>query len=556
MSVRQYNDVRTPRVPRNKFNLSHSRLMSCDPFYLYPCLVEDAIPGDHWKVGAEVVVRNNPLAAPIMHEQNCYIHYYFVPYRLLWKDWEKFITGGVDGQFTANIPNIQNVLSTYSNSILGSRGIMDYLGFNPVPNINQYAQLPNAFPFQAYIMIWNEYYRDPNLMYDFSENDWSALSSLNMAVYSNESIPNMGFCNSAGLFKRCWHKDYFTSMLPWQQRGIVPSFDLHGLAPVLGPFTADPGSSSQSPINYVHRVINPNVSDPLGGSIAIYGNTPIEAGEVAASALRFFNGMQVDLSQGYLNADVHDMRFAFQVTKFLERNARTGHRYVEFLKAHYPAYPRDDRLQRPEYIGGMKVPIVVSEVLQTAESSSSTESGVGNMLGHGVTATRQKACNYRVQEHGVIMGLMSFMPNAMYMDGVERMWLKKSKYDFYFPEFMNLSEQAVSVNELYNYMPAPIDEIAGYQGRYDEYRFRRNSVHGMFRDSFSYWHMARKFSSHPTLNRALVMPSESEIHDPVNGIKRVLQVPLEPMYLVHVGNSLHVTRPLPYMAEPGYIDHN
>lgn len=555
MSVRQFNNIQTPKIPRNNLNLSHSRLLSADPFYLYPTLVEDCIPGDVWNLSNEVLIRNNPLASPIMHEQNAFIHYFFVPYRLLWKDWEKFITGGVDGDFVANIPSLTDVMSSYPNAMTQVGGLIEYI-YNQAcdTNLSDMMKVPNAFPLQAYYMIWNEYYRDPNLMIDLREiggtgADWSWLSNMDI----NGHIVGE-YSNNTGFLKRCWQKDYFTSMLPWQQRGAVPAFNLFGS-----------GSISVNPIlnwiaNGTGSANNGNLSVAAGAlSQPFQFANSVDPNQINLFNTRFqslLNQLNIDFTGAGLNADVHDMRFAFQVTKFLERNARTGHRYVEFLKAHFPASPNDDRLQRPEYIGGMKIPIVVSEVLQTAEASTVTESGVGSMYGHGVTADRERIGRYRVNEHGVLLGLLSIMPNAMYMQGVERMFLKESRYDFYFPEFMNLSEQAVYIEEIYNEGSPIVERTIGYQGHWDQYRFRRNTVHGLFKSDFAYWHMARKFSSPPTLNNDLVMPNESEIHDVTNGIKRVLQVPSEPMYLCHVGNLVSVVRPMPYVAEPGLIDHN
>ena len=506
----QFKTVNTPRIRRNKMELSHERRLTADMFFLYPILVDDCIPGDHWRVANEIVLRMNPLVAPIMHEINAYVHYFFVPYRLLWNDWENFITGGRDGNFVTDLP-----YDTIGNRDVES--LWDYFGFNTLTAGQTVIEAPLIFPRRAYNLIYNEYYRDQNI------TDPVDLDYVNPATKD--------------LHIRCWEKDYFTSMLPWQQRGDAPAMPIGGHLHVLGQSGAFgvSDSSSLSPMKFFHT--GPNYTAYLFNQMA------------ADNVKGFVEGnLYVDMSNA-ATFDVSDLRLAFQIQKFLERNARTGVRYVEFLKAHFPAWPRDDRLQRPEYVGGSKTPIVVSEVLQTSSTDSVTPQG--NMAGHGLSADRTFVGSFRVQEFGLIMGIMSIMPRALYSQGIDRVWLKKSKYDFYFPEFSNLSEQAVYTPEIYNYGPAPMDKVIGYQGRYDEYRFKRSTVHGKFRSDFDYWIIDRKFDSAPTLNLDLVRPNAAERF----ALKRVMAVPSEPMFLITFGNRCHVTRPMPYIAEPGLIDH-
>lgn len=506
--------VRRPKLYRNKFNLSHERRLSADMFYLYPVLVDDVIPGDIWRIGNEIVVRMNPLVAPIMHEINVFIHYYFVPNRLLWDQWEDYITGGRDGNFVAPEPRVP-VISFSCGSLY------DHLGFGDISNSSStFLNVPLAYPLYAYNLIFNEYYRDPNLEDPVS------------LYFVDDTKPN-------SLHVRCWEKDYFTSMLPWQQRGDAPSIPItfEGTVPLnWGPFRSSPFDNSQV--------------------VQVYpGNVEIGATSVPATTLlsQWFDTARLDVSE--LNDvsytfDVNDMRLMFQIQKYLERNARVGPRYVEQLRGRYGSSPTDDRLQRPEYIGGSKTPIIISEVLQTSETT--INSPQGRMAGHGLSADRTYCGTYKCREHGVIMGIMSIMPKPMYMQGVDRVWLKSDKFDYPHPEFVNLSEQAVKQSEIYNLSDAT-DRIIGYQGRYDEYRWKRSTVHGLFRTtSFMSWHMARSFDDPPTLNLDLVRPNFSER----DYLKRGLAVDSEDMFLITLGNKCHVTRSLPYMAEPGLIDHN
>lgn len=518
MAGKQFRTVKLPKVRRNKMDMSHQKRLTADPFYLYPILLEKCIAGDVWRVANEMIVRMNPLAAPMMHEINAFVHYFFVPFRLLWDDWEDWYTGGRDGRFTADLPRWNPATVTNFDATEGS--LWDFC-FGHAMAANETAiKYPEIWPLRAYNMIWNEYYRDQNI--------------LDEVPLDEQRTP------SKGLRKRAWEKDYFTSLLPWQQRGDAPALPISGVTKaVFNPFTwqalPSPGANG---------MIRPENTTTGIGILAGTGND-----NVAQRFTDHLNNNTVDLSSAS-TFDVSDLRLAFQIQKFLERNARAGARYVEFIKAHFPAWPRDDRLQRPEYIGGSKTPIVVSEVLQT--SSSDTTSPQGNMAGHGLSADRTFCGTYRVQEPGLIMGLLSFLPRTMYQQGIDRQWLCESKYDYYFPEFSSLSEQAVYTEELYNIAPAPQDNVLGYQGRYDEYRYRRSMVHGLFRTDFVHWHMGRIFGSPPALNEDLIYPNDAEI----TAVKRVLAVPTEPMFLVALGNINSAIRPMPWIAEPGLIDHH
>ena len=231
----------------------------------------------------------------------------------------------------------------------------------------------------------------------------------------------------------------------------------------------------------------------------------------------------------------------------MERNARAGARYTEFLKSHFGVSPRDERLDRPEYCGGTKTSVIVSEVLQTSSTDQTTPQG--NLAGHGISAASQKACKYRVQEFGVIMGIFSVVPRTAYQQGIDRQWLRRTRYDFYSPEFAHLSEQAIEQAEiLATDTEADNTKIFGYQGRYDEMRVKRSMVCGQMRETFDYWHLGRIFDPQdpPELNEDFV----TCIPD-----KRIFAVPGEPGLIVNIGNNVKAVRPLPSMSQPGFIDH-
>lgn len=494
-----FNRTATVRPGRSVFNLSYTKLLTCDMGQLIPILHDEVVPGDHWSIGNEIVIRMQPLVAPILHEINCYVHYFFVPYRLLWDEWEAFITGGPDGDFTGAIP----IWETAAN---GMGTLWDFMGM-PTAIVPSGAA-PVVFPKRAYNLIYNEFYRNQNLQDEISIDSYQ-------------------------LENRNWEKDYFTAALPWQQRGPAPALPISGTTAAIWDDGVFEGSAGNLNVQVGSAAANPN----------LYAQTAIGAANLKA----ILNGNEVDLSAA-TTFNVADLRLAFQLQKWAERNARAGVRYVEFLGAHFGVNPRDDRLQRPEYIGGTKCPVVISEVLQT--SSTDVESPQGNLAGHGIAADRRFAASYRATEFGLIMGIMSIMPRTMYQQGIDRQWLRRTRYDFYFPEFANLSEQGITHAEIYakHADSARNQELFGYIGRYDEMRVKRSMVCGKMRDSLDYWHLGRQFCNPDTI--ALNSEFITCIPD-----KRIFAVPSEPGFIVSFGNLIRAVRPLPVISNPGLIDH-
>lgn len=511
--MKLFSQVRGLKPGRSKFNLSHSRLLNCYHGQLIPIMTEEVVPGDVWKIGNEIVARLMPLVAPILHEINIFVHYFFVPYRIIWPEpdgWETFITGGPQGTSEPSLPRWTPTTNTkYS--------LWDYLGF-PVGIIPAGA-LPLAFPQYSYNMIWNEYYRDQNLQTE--------------TALTNENI-----------LKRGWEKDYFTSSLPWQQRGVQPAFPISGIVEV-------DGQNS--------NILLSNTSDATGRVMRTNttGNVDLATSPNSLASARWSDpSLEVDLSNA-VTFNISDLRLATQIQKFLERNARTGARYIEFLKAHFAVSPTDARLQRPEFIGGTKASIMVSEVLQTSGSPGDTNytpTPQGNMAGHGISATANRVRGYRVPEFGLIMGILSIMPRSAYSQGIERQWLRNNRYDYYFPEFSHLSEQPVIRAELYaSAIQADNQTLFGYQGRYSEMRARSSrAVADMaINGTLSYWTLSREFATPPALNASFIecdgsSASQTRIFAAGN---------TEPPYIVHVGNKVVALRPMPKNPEPGLLDH-
>ena len=490
---------------KSAFNLSYEKKFTCDFGQLIPVMCDEVVPGDFFKIGNQMVIRFQPLVAPILHEINVYVHYFFVPYRILWDDWEDFITGGVTGDLTPTIPTWSPTPGT-GNAL---NSLWDYLGFPT--GIIPAGALPLDFPRRAYNMVWNEYYRDETLQTE--------------VALTNEAI-----------LLRNWAKDYFTSSLTSQQRGTAPALPVSGHSHAIWDTSSIVNNAGSQNVQFSDTASDPTLHIQSAGAYMVrHGN-----------AINFFNSNTVDLSSA-TTFDIADLRLAFQIQKWMERNNRAGARYTEFLEAHFKVSPRDDRLQRPEYIGGSKAPVIVSEVLQT--SSTDTESPQGNLAGHALTVSEAYCGKYHAQEYGLIIGLMSVMPKASYSQGINRQWLRRTKYDFYFPEFANLSEQAIERAEIYaSAVEAENLTLFGYQGRYDEMRIKQNMIVSEMRDTFDYWHCGRQFASAPLLNSSFVECNPS-------GLKRIFASTDSPGLIVSFGNLIKAVRPLPIQAEPGLIDH-
>lgn len=509
---------------RNVFDLSHPVKTTLDMGQLVPVMCEQVFPGDVWRMNTDAVVRAAPMLAPIMHKVDLFTHTFFVPNRLLWGDWENFITGGKDGNDASVKPTIK-----FENGVAeGSLG--DHLGFPTGVENSEF----DALPFRAYAKIYNDWFRPENLEEEIPMAETSDVDDV----------------TNTDLQRRCWSKDYFTNALPWPQRGDPVFLPLGTQAPVVGNgsvmyFTDGTNASwlNGYNVNDNHLLTSSNLpANPTLGTFALSG------GDYANGALGLTtdptkSGLQADLSSATA-ITVDALRTAIQTQQWAYLAARAGYRYIEWVQAFFGQKSSDARLQRSEYLGGGRSPIMISEVLQT--SSTDNTSPQGNMSGHGITASRSHTWTKNFEEHGIVITLMSIMPKAGYFQGLDRQWTYKTRYDFPNPIFSHLGEQAVMNSELYYEGSEVTPEVFGYSPRFQEVRYKQGKVHGAFRSSLKFWHLDRDFAEQQVLNADFVKCNPS---------KRVFAVESEPGFLAYLNHNIKAVRPFPKYGNPGLMDH-
>lgn len=474
-------------MKRSKFSLSHYKLLSCDLGELIPCGLTEVLPGDTIQQATSALIRCSPLLAPVMHPVHVRIHHWYVPHRLVWDDFEDFITGGPTGTDASVLPTINFA----AGAPVGSLG--DYLGLPNTGNLTV-----SALPFRGYAMIFNEWYRDQDLTTELTIDTTSGPDTT-----TNTTLQNVA-----------WEKDYFTSSRPWEQKGPAVTIPLGSTAPILGIGQAGTGLFPDSP----------TVRTTSGGP-AVVANMAA-ANSIAPNQWYFrgtgpgpgaFPSIFADLT-GASAITVNALREAMAIQRYEEARARYGSRYVEYLR-YLGVRSSDARLQRPEYLGGGKQTIQFSEVLQTAEGTDP----VGELRGHGIGALRSNRYRRFIEEHGYIFSFLSVKPKTMYQNGIPRTWSRTNKEEFWQREYQHIGQQEVLNKEIYAAHSAP-NGTFGFQDRYDEYRRTESSVAGEFRTTLDHWHFARQFSSDPALNNTFVkcIPREDPFAVPAGDVIYVM----------------------------------
>jgi len=476
-------------LKRSKFNLSNTFLASMDLGELVPINLQEILPGDSLQKATSALIRCAPMLAPVMHKVNVHIYDFFVPTRLVWDDFEDFITGGPDGEDASVYPTITTPVST--GFAVGS--LADYLGVPP-----GVASLPiSALPFRAYALIYNEWFRDQDLQTEL--------------VIDTTSGPDT--TTSVALKNGAWPKDYFTSARPWEQKGAEVTIPIGDTARVLGIAGNNTNVYDQNPPTWLQSdgtgATGSNwtapIADAAGEQFRIQGNNTSKIPNIYA-----------DLS-AVTGISINELREASAIQRYQENRSRYGSRYSEYLRFYGVRYS-DARLQRPELIGAGHDVIKFSEVIQTAPG----DDPVADLKGHGITGMRSRRWRRTFEEHGYLMTLMVVRPKAIYADGLERHWNYRFKEDYFQQELQFIGQQAI-LNKEVDASNASPDNVFGYQDRYDHLRSAWSRIAGEFRTTLDYWHFARIFGSSPALNSDFItcVPSEEPFAVPSEDVLQV-----------------------------------
>ena len=515
-------------IPRSKFDVQSAHKTTLDSGYLVPVYVNEVLPGDTFNFKMTAFARMATPIYPIMDNMKLDSFFFFVPNRLIWNNWQKFM-GEQDnpGDSTSYIcPTTTSPEGGYEVNSL-----QDYMGLPTVGQIPGTAKVTHSsFWPRAYSLIWNEWFRDQNLQ--------------DSVVVDKDDGPDDPADYT--LLRRGKRHDYFTSALPWPQKGESVSLPLGTTAPILR----------------FNNATNSIVYE-AGTNTAVGPDTPLKtkASGVLANSPTGVNlmldnsaGLYADLSEATA-ATINQLRQAFQIQKLLERDARGGTRYTEIIRAHFGVVSPDARLQRPEYLGGGSTDININPIAQTSSSTvTGSSTPMGTLAAMGTALAHNHGFTQSFTEHGVIIGLVSVRADLTYQQGLPRMWSRSTRYDFYFPAFAHLGEQAVLNKEIYVQGEASDNDVFGYQERWAEYRYKPSQISGLFKSTaagtLDGWHLAQRFNTLPTLNATFI-----EDTPPLERALAVGEAANGQQFLFDSFFDVKMARPMPMYSVPGLIDH-
>lgn len=529
-----FSQIPSTQIPRSVFDRSHGYKTTFNSGYLVPFYVDEVLPGDSFKLTATLFAR---LATPIVpFMDNLYLEtfFFFVPNRLVWDNWQRF-----NGEQKNPDDSTDFLIPTVSGTNVQNQTLWDYFG---LPTNVDKALKVNALPFRAYNLIFNEWFRDENLQES-------------LKVPTGDGPDNL---SDYSLVRRGKRHDYFTSCLPWPQKGPGVEISIGGSADVsipagnsLGQIALkESGALTVFPYAKTYRLDTGSRSRVID-SFYLQNSEGSEPGSASFVDV----GVTIPALTGTANLSsatpisINDLRQAFQIQKLYERDARGGTRYTEILRSHFGVISPDARLQRPEYLGGSSARIAINPVQQTSATNDTTPQG--NLAAFGVVSDSFHGFSKSFVEHGYVFGFVNVRADLTYQQGLNRMWSRQGRFDFYWPVLAHLGEQAVLNKEIYAQGTADDDKVFGYQERYAEYRYYPGQITGKFRSTdpqpLDSWHLAQKFSSLPTLSSQFIQD------DPPVG--RVIAVRDEPQFLFDSYIRLKCARPMPVYSVPGLVDH-
>ena len=520
-----FSQIPRADIQRSSFNRSHGYKTTLDSGYLVPFFVDEVLPGDTFNLKATLFGRLATPVVPFMDNMYLETFFFFVPNRLVWDNWQKF-----NGEQKNPGDSTDFLIPTLEAGKHEVGSIADYFGIPTGVNLDKI----NALPFRAYNLIYNEWFRDENLQ-----------DSLEVPTGDGPDP-----INKYNLVRRGKRHDYFTSCLPWPQKGPGVELPLGTTATLNGTLsipashtTKPPGLSGIKTFPITYNV-GSGIDNYYAGDVRLNNGLPVAGTSINMKD----SGVTVDLSSATA-ITINSLRQAFQLQKLYERDARGGTRYTEILRAHFGVISPDARLQRPEYLGGSSTRININPVQQT--SATDTTSPQGNLAAYGVLGDKVNGFMKSFVEHGYIIGLVNVRADLTYQQGLNKMWSRQTRFDYYWPALAHLGEQAVLNKEIYAQGTSKDDEVFGYQERWAEYRYFPSQITGKFRSTYAQsldvWHLAQEFSELPKLN------SEFIVDNPP--IARVLAVQNEPQILLDCYFSLSCVRPMPIYSVPGLVDH-
>lgn len=546
----RFSDAPAMYMKRTKFDRSHVYKTTFDSGKLIPVFIDEVLPGDTTRMSVNYFARLATPIKPIM--DNIYLDwfFFFVPNRLVWEHWQNFCFEQEDPDDSTDyvIPTV-TATGNSNNAYVGS--LWDYFGL-PVNTSGNLSGI-SALPFRGVYLIWNEWFRDENLQKSVKIQKGDANEVLNSSRSTDQ--PSWVFTSGTNIFPglacppRGKRHDYFTSALPWTQKGPGVSIGLAGTAPVQGEFSIS---------GFQTGTVTAEDTDNRLEALAVAGKNGRISGYPEITSWPTQNVTVNGLTQSGLIANldessiftINSLRTAFQMQKFYERLARGGSRYTEVLRSFFGVVSPDARLQRPEFLGSFTKMVNVNPIAQT--SATDNTSPQGNLSAYGVTAAKFHGFTKSFVEHGYIFGFVCARADLTYQQGINKMWLRSTVYDFYWPTFAHLGEQAIELREIYAQGSEADTTVFGYQERYAEYRYKPSQITGKFRSSvvdgsLDKWHLSQFFNNAPTLNEEFIIENP-----PIN---RIIAVTDEPEFLLDIGFRYTTVRPMPMFGTPGLVDH-